>query len=363
MGRVVEWRSGGSLMIKDRPNRDSGFPGFTLVELLVVVAIMAVLAGILLPVLATTRESSRRSVCANSLKQWGLSLKMFAAESKGGLYPRMQCGNDARNVAERDANPVAFPCMTTGKGPGMDAAFYSAQAMYPEYIADLRLMACPSTRTTLLDAIACPGGDWCGSDGAFDGGRMCKRKKGVIYNNYVYYGYLAENDAAWLTMVQYAYSYPNWGIADANDQVAPGKTDMRSWVYENHVLDDTITSILTSKRMTRYVPLLGAEVPLPPTANGGGKTVHRLREGIEKILITDVNNPSANARAQSAVPLMYEPLGVFDATSGLPDYGMTGFNHLPSGCNVLYMDGHVEFVKYMSRYPVDRLVAVVGPLS
>jgi prepilin-type processing-associated H-X9-DG protein len=28
------------------------------------------------------------------------------------------------------------------------------------------------------------------------------------------------------------------------------------------------------------------------------------------------------------------------------------FNHIPGGCNVLYMDGHVEFIRYPGRYPV-----------
>ena len=30
------------------------------------------------------------------------------------------------------------------------------------------------------------------------------------------------------------------------------------------------------------------------------------------------------------------------------------FNHVPGGCNVLYMDGHVEFLKYPSDWPVCR---------
>jgi prepilin-type processing-associated H-X9-DG protein len=33
-------------------------------------------------------------------------------------------------------------------------------------------------------------------------------------------------------------------------------------------------------------------------------------------------------------------------------------NHVPGGCNVLYMDGHVEFVKYPSKTPVSVAMAV-----
>ena len=44
--------------------------------------------------------------------------------------------------------------------------------------------------------------------------------------------------------------------------------------------------------------------------------------------------------------------------SDLSDTGGS-FNHVPGGSNVLYMDGHVEFLKYPSDYPVNRAFAVL----
>ena len=67
--------------------------------------------------------------------------------------------------------------------------------------------------------------------------------------------------------------------------------------------------------------------------------------------------------AQTEIPVMWD--SVWTPTKGAESY----FNHIPGGGNVLYMDGHVEFMRYPGEWPVckayvrmmDTLSAVLNP--
>ncbi len=90
--------------------------------------------------------------------------------------------------------------------------------------------------------------------------------------------------------------------------------------------------------------------------NGGMNTVYRFREGIERFLVTDINNPAASAMAQSTLPIMFDHIA----------YVPSMFNHVPGGANILYMDGHVAFERYIpeSEGVCNRYVAnVLGLLA
>jgi prepilin-type processing-associated H-X9-DG protein len=87
--------------------------------------------------------------------------------------------------------------------------------------------------------------------------------------------------------------------------------------------------------------------------NGDTNTAYRLREGIERFLITDINNPAASAKAQSSIFIMLDTIGT-DTRS---------FNHVPGGSNVLYMDGHVEFQKYQQNGPAPVNGGVAGVIG
>jgi prepilin-type processing-associated H-X9-DG protein len=71
-------------------------------------------------------------------------------------------------------------------------------------------------------------------------------------------------------------------------------------------------------------------------------TIYRLREGIERFFITDINNPAGSSVAQSELAVFWD----------VPSANVGEFNHAPGGCNVGYLDGHVDFLRYPGDFPV-----------
>lgn len=73
-------------MILQRSSK-SAFKGFTLIEILVVVAIIALLAAILFPVFARARESARKASCQSNLHQIGLAILQYSQDYDEKMMP------------------------------------------------------------------------------------------------------------------------------------------------------------------------------------------------------------------------------------------------------------------------------------
>jgi len=81
--------------MKNNPLKSSRFrPAFTLIELLVVIAGTAILMALLLPALMSHDNGPQRPACLNNMKQLGLALNMYIADSQDYL-PWPNWGNDA----------------------------------------------------------------------------------------------------------------------------------------------------------------------------------------------------------------------------------------------------------------------------
>ncbi|MCC6695024.1 MAG: hypothetical protein IT365_05275 [Candidatus Hydrogenedentes bacterium] len=86
------------------------------------------------------------------------------------------------------------------------------------------------------------------------------------------------------------------------------------------------------------------------TTSTGTWNFPHMREGIERFQITDINNPAGSAKAQSDI-MMLRDEGFLDSyTPGVGFSEVYEFNHIPGGVNALWMDGHVEFIKYPGEW-------------
>jgi prepilin-type processing-associated H-X9-DG protein len=187
-------------------------------------------------------------------------------------------------------------------------AMFYGPSVYPEYLADVNVLLCPSDSAakSARDTFARKDMD---GDGESDPEAPIDAFN-IDDTSYNYFGYLFMSELNVMGLFQ---------------------------------------SLIGSGALLRPdAPELDKDAPvISGLGNAGGETVYRLRDGIERFLITDINNPAASAVAASEVPVMWDTLSIT----------AQDFNHIPAGANVLYLDGHVLFIKYPEQFPVNQAFA------
>lgn len=265
--------------------------GFTLIELLVVIAIISILMAMMLPALSRAREMARRISCASNLRQMGLIFSMYSAENNWRYPPiQMHIGDD---------------CFTKNTHVMM----VSGPSIYPDYLTDPAILVCPSDLDGTSEYRA---GRWNRLDGKYE-----TRADGSF-------------NPCLLDQLSYVYL---------------------GWFLTTEYVTDPATNDLSLRFLEAFReqfqegdgPSLDSDWEFEDE-NGEPHHVFRLRDGIERFTIKNINDPSKSFRPSTQIPAMYDKISM----------DTREWNHVPGGCNVLFMDGHVEYIKYPGEFPVSR---------
>jgi prepilin-type N-terminal cleavage/methylation domain-containing protein/prepilin-type processing-associated H-X9-DG protein len=131
--------------------------GFTLMELLVVITIIAILAALLLPALSKAKQSAQKSVCQNHLRQLQLAWTMYADDHNQEL-PRNAAGLDAGKTIRNPGWVAGTMWLDCDAGQDLTESTntdllvgekYAAFGSIGGYVKNAAIYHCPADRSTV----------------------------------------------------------------------------------------------------------------------------------------------------------------------------------------------------------------------
>jgi len=268
-----------------------GKSGFSYVEVLIAIVMLALFVGLLLPVLARTQEGVRRKRCANNLSELAKVHQMYAAENNGYWVPRM--------IPYHHEYSAIRPCWSS----------FDGAMVYPEYFKNHMIILCLS-------------------DDEYEGEVAIESFMRPVHPSWQEAP--DPNPVRGLTHYPETsdVSYVYWGYA-INPKDVVAKEDMVAIGRYLDSLDGPTINVKTRfEDHTIVKPSTGEEI-----------TLYRFQNGIVPLLYPEIAGSAEQQRKLAEIPVMWDTIRT--------DMGVhtEEYNHKTGG-NVLFMDGHAEYRMY-----------------